>query len=64
MTTLDPVTLTTAKEPIRTLARHRRIDGKMFFAVHLVPETSGRISVGDAVRARVITRSRRAARGR
>ena len=51
MATLDPVTLTTAKEPTRTLARHRRIDGKVFFAVHLVPETSGRISVGDAVRA-------------
>ena len=51
MATLDPATLTTAKEPTRTLARHRRIDGKVFFAVHLVPETSGRISVGDAVRA-------------
>jgi uncharacterized protein len=51
MATLDPVTLTTAKEPTRTLARHRRVDGKVFFAVHLVPETSGRISVGDAVRA-------------
>lgn len=50
LATLDPVTLTTAEEPTRTLARHRRIDGKVFFAVHLVPETSGRISVGDAVR--------------
>jgi uncharacterized protein YcbX len=51
MATLDPSTLTTAKEPTRTLARHRRVDGKVFFAVHLVPETSGRISVGDVVRA-------------
>ena len=51
MATLDPVTLTTAKEPTRTLARHRRVDGKVFFAVHLVPETTGRISVGDVVRA-------------
>ncbi|MBD3925876.1 MOSC domain-containing protein [Nocardioides cavernae] len=51
MATLDPLTLTTAKEPTRTLARHRRVEGKVFFAVHLVPETSGRISVGDAVRA-------------
>jgi len=51
MATLDPATLTTAKEPTRTLARHRRIDGKVFFAVHLVPGASGRISVGDAVRA-------------
>jgi MOSC domain-containing protein len=51
MATLDPVTLTTSKEPTRTLARHRRVDGKVFFAVHLVPETSGRIGVGGAVRA-------------
>jgi uncharacterized protein YcbX len=52
MATLDPRTLTTAKEPTRTLARHRRFDaGKVFFAVHLVPETTGRISVGDEVRA-------------
>ena len=51
MATLDPVSLTTAKEPTRTLARHRRVDGKVFFAVHLVPETRGRIGVGDPVRA-------------
>jgi uncharacterized protein YcbX len=52
MATLDPVTLATAKEPTRTLARHRRFDGgKVLFAVHLVPETTGRISVGDEVRA-------------
>ncbi|MCP3423613.1 MOSC domain-containing protein [Nocardioides pinisoli] len=52
MATLDPLTLTTATEPTRTLARHRRFDGgKVFFAVHLVPETTGRISVGDEVRA-------------
>ena len=52
MATLDPLTLATAKEPTRTLARHRRSDGgKVFFAVHLIPETTGRISVGDEVRA-------------
>jgi uncharacterized protein len=52
MATLDPVTLMTAKEPTRTLARHRRSEGgKVFFAVHLVPETTGLISVGDEVRA-------------
>ncbi len=50
MTTIDPVTLATTKEPIRTLARHRRSpDGDTLFAVHLVPESTGRISVGDAV---------------
>ena len=52
LATLDPTTLATAKEPTRTLARHRRSDdGKVLFAVHLVPETTGRISVGDEVRA-------------
>ena len=51
MTTINLRTLTTAREPIRTLARHRLVDGRTMFAVHLVPETTGRISVGDDVRA-------------
>ena len=51
MATIDPVTLASSKEPTRTLARHRLVDGKTLFAVHLVPEASGRISVGDEVRA-------------
>ena len=50
MTTIDPHTLKTAKEPIRTLARHRRSpEGDTLFAVHLVPVSSGRIHVGDEV---------------
>ena len=49
MTTIDPDTLATAHEPIRTLARHRRVGGKTVFAVHLVPVSSGRIQVGDEV---------------
>lgn len=51
MTSIDPETLATAKEPIRTLARHRRVDGRTRFAVHLVPLGEGRIGVGDEVRA-------------
>lgn len=51
MATIDPATLASSKEPTRTLARHRLVDGKTLFAVHLVPEGSGRISVGDEVRA-------------
>lgn len=51
MATIDTATLTTSKEPTRTLARHRLVDGKTLFAVHLVPEGPGRISVGDDVRA-------------
>jgi uncharacterized protein YcbX len=49
MTTISLVDLTTAKEPIRTLARHRQWDGKTWFAIHLIPESTGEIAVGDAV---------------
>jgi uncharacterized protein YcbX len=53
MTMLDPVTAARGKEPIATLARHRRWDGKTWFAVNLVPDTQGsavvEISVGDEV---------------
>lgn len=49
MTTIDLESLKTGKEPIRTLARHRLVDHKTMFAINLIPETTGRISVGDAV---------------
>jgi uncharacterized protein YcbX len=52
MTTLDPGSLRTGKEPLRTLARHRLVDRKVLFAVNLVPDTTGRISVGDRVEVR------------
>lgn len=50
MTTISSADLSSGKEPIRTLARHRLIDRKTWFAVHLIPETGGRIAVGDPVR--------------
>jgi len=49
MTTIDLESLQTSKEPIRTLARHRLVDHKTLFAVNLIPETTGRINVGDEV---------------
>jgi uncharacterized protein YcbX len=49
MTSIHPETLQTAKEPIRTLARHRLVDGKTLFAMNLVPESSGVVAVGDDV---------------
>ncbi|MGY0230376.1 MOSC domain-containing protein [Longispora urticae] len=49
MTTVDPDTLATGKEPVRTLARRRRWDGKTWFGVHLIPDTVGVIRVGDQV---------------
>lgn len=50
MTTIDPATLRTGHEPIRTLARHRRWDGATWFAAQLVPEVVGEVRVGDQVR--------------
>ena len=49
MTTISLHDLSTGKEPIRTLARHRQWDGKTWFAIQLIPETTGTITVGDAV---------------
>ena len=50
MTTLDPVTLEGGKEPIRTLARHHRWDGKTWFGTRLVRTGGGNhVRVGDAV---------------
>jgi len=50
MTTVNPDTAAKGKEPIATLARHRRWDGKTWFGVNLVPDTPGvRLVVGDEV---------------
>ena len=54
MTTIDPVTLTGGKEPIRTLARHRRWDGLTWFGIRatpvgLTPDAPATIRVGDPV---------------
>jgi uncharacterized protein len=49
MTTIDPDTLVSGKEPIRTLARHRKWNGKVWFGVNLVPDDVGTIAVGDVV---------------
>jgi len=49
MTTIDPVTLIGGKEPIRTLARHRRWDRKTWFGIRIVPLSTGAIAVGSPV---------------
>ena len=49
MTTIDLQSLETGKEPIRTLARHRRWDGATWFAVQLIPDGTGEVHVGDEV---------------
>ncbi|AXT84058.1 sulfurase [Aeromicrobium sp. A1-2] len=49
VTTIDPTTLAHGKEPIRTLARHRKWDGKTWFGIRLVPLGTGTVAVGDPV---------------
>jgi uncharacterized protein YcbX len=49
MTTISLLDLATGKEPIRTLARHRQWDGKTWFGLQLIPESTGTIAVGDPV---------------
>jgi uncharacterized protein len=50
LTTIDPETAAKGKEPIATLARYRKWDGKTWFGMNLVPDTPGvELSVGDEV---------------
>lgn len=49
MTTIDPETLQRGKEPIRTLSRHRRWEGKTWFGTRIVPLGPGELRVGDEV---------------
>lgn len=49
VTTTDQDTARRGKEPLRTLARHRRIGGKLMFGQNLVPENRGTLRVGDPV---------------
>ncbi len=58
MTTIDRDTLESGKEPIRTLARHRRWEGATWFGIRLTPvlplAPDAMLHVGDPV---VVTRS-------
>lgn len=49
MTLIDPDNLAQGKEPLRSLARHRRREGKVWFGIRLIPESIGRIELGDRV---------------
>ena len=49
LTTIDPDTLVKGVEPIRTLARHRKWNGKVWFGINLIPTGTGTIRVGDDV---------------
>ncbi|GFH34678.1 MOSC domain-containing protein [Streptomyces pacificus] len=50
VTTTDQATAARGKEPLRTLARHRRFGDRLVFGQNLVPEHTGTVRVGDPVR--------------
>lgn len=47
VTTTDQNSAERGKEPLRTLARHRRFGDRLAFGQNLVPETTGTLRVGD-----------------
>jgi uncharacterized protein YcbX len=49
VTTVDPDTGDRGREPLRTLARYRLQDGKVWFGMNLIHDGSGRLQLGDAV---------------
>lgn len=51
VTTINPLTLAHSKEPIRSMARHRKWDGKTWFGIRIIPLSPGTLSVGDEVSA-------------
>jgi uncharacterized protein YcbX len=51
LTTVDPRTLVSGIEPLRTLSRYRQHDHKTWFGVRLIPVSTGTIEVGDTVTA-------------
>jgi uncharacterized protein len=50
ITTTDQVTAERGQEPLRTLARYRRVNGEVMFGQNVVHETAGTLRVGDTVR--------------
>ncbi len=49
VTTVDQATAEVGVEPLRTLARYRRVGNSVYFAQNLVPDAEGEVAVGDAV---------------
>jgi len=49
VTTIDQETGERGRQPLRALGRHRRFDDGLLFAINLIPDTTGAVSVGDTV---------------
>jgi hypothetical protein len=46
-TTIDPETGEKGRQPLSVLGRHRRFASGLLFGVNLIPDTQGKIAVGD-----------------
>ncbi|MFI2642346.1 MOSC domain-containing protein [Streptomyces sp. NPDC018610] len=49
VTTVDQDTALRGHEPLRALARHRRLGNELLFGRHMVPESTGTLRLGDPV---------------
>ena len=49
ITTTDQVTAGRGREPLRTLATYRRVNGEVMFGQNVVHETTGHLRIGDSV---------------
>ncbi|MFD7921993.1 MOSC domain-containing protein [Streptomyces sp. NPDC059740] len=47
VTTVDQLTAERGREPLRSLARHRRFGDRLVFGQNLIPDGSGTVRVGD-----------------
>jgi uncharacterized protein YcbX len=47
VTTTDQTTAQRGKEPLRTLATYRKVEGEVMFGQNVVPEGRGHLRVGD-----------------
>ncbi|MCA1782865.1 MAG: MOSC domain-containing protein [Dermatophilaceae bacterium] len=51
LTTIEPASLDSGPEPIRSLARHHAWDGATWFGIQLIPRSAGTVRIGDSVSA-------------
>ncbi|MBT8387640.1 MAG: MOSC domain-containing protein [Ignavibacteria bacterium] len=49
VTTVDQDTSNRGKEPLKTLAQYRKVNGKVMFGMNLVCEGTGNVNVGDQI---------------
>ncbi|MBF0278339.1 MAG: MOSC domain-containing protein [SAR324 cluster bacterium] len=49
VTTIDQISTAKAREPLRTLAQYRKMDGKVFFGQNLIPDQTGMLHLNDPV---------------